>query len=96
MIIANGNRKFSSTKQMHCSVCLPIHPMRPSRARHSIVMNMAPKNMSVIHSTRSKIASKLQLMILGQTKELNVRGSNQIILGNEKQENHTGECTPSQ
>lgn len=61
MMMANANRIRSSTKSITSSVCLPIHLIRPSRAKHSIVTNIAPKNNNVTHSTFCKTESSWQL-----------------------------------
>lgn len=50
MTIASVNRICSSASRIRYSVCLPIQWIKPRRAKHSIVMNMAPKNTNVTHS----------------------------------------------
>lgn len=61
IIIANANRICSSTNNIKPSVCLPIQLIKPSRPKHSIVMNIAPKNNNVTHSTCCKTESSRQL-----------------------------------
>lgn len=59
--IADAKRIRSSTSKIRVSVCLPIQLIKPSRAKHSIVTNIAPKNSKVTHSTCCKTESNLQL-----------------------------------
>lgn len=61
--MASANWYSASTRNIKFSVCLPTNLISPIRARHSIAMDMEPKNISVVHSMRCTTSSKLHLEI---------------------------------